>query len=62
MEACSCEEIRKMLEEICLGRGAKRPNAYNLFISKCIREIETEGPIQERFRRCAERYKKGERL
>ena len=63
MEACSCAEIRKMIEEICLGRGtAKRsPNAYNLFMSRCIREIETKGPIQERFRRCAERYKRGER-
>ena len=38
-------------------KGKRKPSAYNLFMSKCIREIETEGSIQERFKRCAARYK-----
>jgi len=44
MEACSCEEVRAIVEETIARLGAgkvkkkRAPSAYNLFIGKCMKE------------------------
>jgi len=50
------EIVREEIEKIGV-KGRRKPNQYNLFIKKCLQEIEKEGAIQERFRRCVMRYK-----
>lgn len=34
----------------------RQPSAYNKYMSKCLKEKETEGHITERFKRCAHAY------
>ena len=67
MPGCSCEELRERIDalEAKLAqtpvRGKRARSAYNIFIGRCVKQIEKEGPIQDRFRRCSARYKQGER-
>ena len=54
------ERVREIVREEIANVGIKskrKPNQYNLFIKKCLQEIETKGAIQERFKKCAMRYK-----
>jgi predicted transcriptional regulator len=67
MTECNCEELERRIQELesrletLSLRKKRQANPYNLFIAKCLKEIEKEGPITERFKRCALRYKQGER-
>jgi hypothetical protein len=69
MVECSCEDIKKIIKEIVneafqqkmIEMKTKRkraPSKYNLFIKSCLKEKETTGPIQERFKKCTALYKK----
>jgi len=54
------ERVREIVREEIANvgiKGKRKPNQYNLFIKKCLQEIETQGVIQERFKKCAMRYK-----
>ena len=67
MPECSCEELRERIDALearlaqAPVRGKRAPSQYNIFIGRCVKQIEKEGPITERFRRCSARYKQGER-
>ena len=55
-----CNRIRDVVGRVCgIGRVKRAPSEYNRFIGKCVRS-ET-GPVTERFRRCVEKWKRGER-
>jgi len=36
-------------------RGKRKPNAYNLHMKECLKR--TSGPIQQRFKTCAEEWR-----
>ena len=53
-----CAVIREAFEQMCTARKGKKkraPSAYNIFIGECVPK-ET-GPVTERFKRCARKYK-----
>ncbi len=65
-DACSCEEIRTILQEflseiaaVCQasGKNKRKPSAYNIFMGKCVKGKSKDIPIQERFRQCAAEYR-----
>jgi hypothetical protein len=57
-----CDRIREVAGRMCRLEGGgfkRRASEYNIFIGKCVKS--EKGPITERFRRCVERWKRGER-
>ena len=57
-----CNKVREVAREYCRmerGYGKRTPSEYNIFIGKCVKS-ET-GLVTERFKRCVEKWKRGER-